>query len=132
MRTDLGALSQIMQNLILNAVNHAFDDNPEDKHIDVTVTLWEEKLMVRVQDNGRGIPAELRETIFLPFVSTKRNAGGSGLGLHIARELAENQLGGRLELENASIGKTTFLLTFPMFKPEPPPSETGEKDDARV
>lgn len=122
MRTELGALSQIMQNLILNAVNHAFDDNPDDKRIDVTISLWGENLMVRVQDNGRGIPAELCESLFLPFVSSKRNAGGSGLGLHIARELAERQLDGRLELENAAVGKTTFLLSFPLDKPESSPT----------
>ncbi len=52
-----------------------------------------DEALIRVRDNGDGIPSELRERIFEPFFSTKAADEGTGLGLSLAQEMAQNILG---------------------------------------
>ena len=77
----------------------------------INASLDEDEIVIRLSDNGPGIPAADRERVFDPFFTSKRAAGGTGLGLPIARALAENGHG-QLELVPSEVG-TTFLLTFP-------------------
>jgi signal transduction histidine kinase len=69
-------------------------------------------ILVRVADDGPGIPSELRRTVFEPFVTTK--GGGTGLGLTMAREAAV-ELGGCLELEETPSG-ASFALFLPVVR----------------
>ena len=74
---------------------------------------WREgrrEVAFRVGDRGPGVPEELRERVFEPFFTTK--PGGSGLGLAVARQLAEAQ-GGRLELEPGTERGAAFVLRLP-------------------
>lgn len=72
------------------------------------------ELYLTISDNGSGIAPTDRDRIFEPFFTSKRAHGGTGLGLPIARALAEGN-GGRLELADAESG-TMFLLTLPLIQ----------------
>lgn len=105
------SLSQIVTNLLLNAAQAIASEGG--------TAIWVEtrcegsRAVVRVRDDGPGVPAELRAAIFEPWVTTKAERGGSGLGLAICRELAARD-GGRLELvEHAGRG-AIFELHVPI------------------
>jgi signal transduction histidine kinase len=66
---------------------------------------------VRVVDSGPGIPAAVQHRIFEPFFSTKKHGEGMGLGLDIARRIAEGH-GGRITFESRP-GRTCFTVTLP-------------------
>ncbi len=66
--------------------------------------------VIRISDNGPGIPADLQEKVFEPFFSTKEE--GTGLGLSIAARIIE-QHGGRMTLESGRERGTTFVITLP-------------------
>jgi PAS domain S-box-containing protein len=112
-----GALGQVVGNLVHNAVLHAFEGRPEG-----TVRITGERdaqgpLVLRVADNGCGIPAALQERIFEPFVTTKMGRGGTGLGLHIAFNAVTNVLGGSLTVHSEEGVGTTFELRLPDIAP---------------
>lgn|GEM_PF-1844991 len=78
-------LFQILINLIQNAI----DATPTEGRVEVIVSREDRMMLVDVKDTGTGIPVEMHERIFEPFYTTKGLGSGTGLGLHIARELAE-------------------------------------------
>ena len=69
-------------------------------------------VVVRVIDNGPGIPAEIRDRIFDPFFTTKPIGEGTGLGLDIVRRLVQRH-NGQIEL-NSTSGRTEFRVTLPL------------------
>jgi CheY-like chemotaxis protein len=71
-----------------------------------------EQVFLAVQDNGRGIPEELRARIFRPFVSTKGRQG-TGLGLYLSRQIAR-EAGGDLAVMSAPGGGARFVLSLPI------------------
>ena len=64
-------------------------------------------------DTGRGIAAETRDKVFEPFFTTRRNAGSTGLGLHIIYNLVTGKLGGSIELQSEEGRGVRFVLRFP-------------------
>jgi signal transduction histidine kinase len=79
------------------------------------------KAVIEVEDNGPGVPADQRDRIFEPFVSTK-GAAGNGLGLWISAEIARRH-GGSLTVDAAPGGGAVFRLTLPLrTRTETPPS----------
>jgi signal transduction histidine kinase len=112
-RTDPIRLEQIVVNLVTNAIRHA----PSGTEILVDVAGWQGGLRVRVCDHGPGIPAALRERIFHPFERFDPDSGGgTGLGLAVARRLAQ-LLGGSLGVEETPAGGATFVLVLPEHPP---------------
>lgn len=108
-----GALSQILTNLVLNAILHAFDDGDSGE---VTIALSEPtrtEVSIRFSDNGKGIPESYLHRIFDPFFTTRRGSGGSGLGLHIVYNIVTGALQGRIDVESTVGSGTTFILTLP-------------------
>jgi len=110
-----GALSQVLSNLIMNSLTHAFD--PEQSgHIDITARMADqagEWVELIYRDDGCGIPVELRTKVFDPFFTTRRAKGGSGLGLHIVFNIMHQSLKGSIELANTSDRGAVFTLRFP-------------------
>lgn len=112
---DAEAFGQLASNLMLNAIEaaRAGVSNPGDHNrMRVTVSLdcAEGKAVIRVADTGQGPPARLQESLFEPFVTGK--ADGVGLGLFVAREIAESH-GGKLQWQRYG-DKTLFEAELPM------------------
>lgn len=98
-------LEQIFVNLIVNAT----ESRAEQVHVRVTSEPAGRSVVVRVADDGPGIPADRRAAVFEEFVTSKPN--GSGLGLTVAREAAV-ALGGTLSLEDTTVG-CCFAVELP-------------------
>lgn len=114
MTTYPGALSQCLTNLVVNAIIHGFEAG-EEGYVSITAVSNDDcdKVVISVTDDGKGIPESLHKKIFEPFFSTKRSAGGSGLGLQIVYNLVTHNLGGKITLESAKGEGTTFRLELP-------------------
>lgn len=114
---DPGAFSQIITNLVMNALLHAFDDG-RPGHIHIRGRCLPGDLVEFVfRDDGKGIPRDIQGKVFDPFFTTKRGGGGSGLGLHILFNLVTGSLGGNVDLESVPGEGTTFRIVFPrVFK----------------
>lgn len=120
-----GALAQIVTNLMMNALNHAFDPAVPGL-VTVETARSEEGAAIKFMDNGKGIPQENLDHIFEPFFTTRRGTGGTGLGLHIVYNLTVNVLGGRLGC-NSTLGQgTVFTLHLPLRAPGLPAPHTVE------
>jgi signal transduction histidine kinase/CheY-like chemotaxis protein len=107
---DPSRLEQALVNLLSNAIDAvAGQAGPRL----VRVEAWEVKgeLCIAVDDNGPGIPSDLRDRLFHPFVSSK-GPRGTGLGLYISRQILRES-GGELRAEAGPLGGARFLLTLP-------------------
>jgi signal transduction histidine kinase len=103
-------LSQVFENLILNAVRHKGPDAPR---IHVWSERAEEAWRFAVRDNGPGIEAAYLERIFKPFERLRgKQMPGPGMGLAIAREIVERH-GGRIWADSQGGTGTTFFFTLP-------------------
>jgi signal transduction histidine kinase len=101
-----GELNQIWANLIDNAL----DAVPESGRVDVTASREPQRVVVRVIDNGPGIPAEIQERMFEPFFTTKPVGKGSGLGLDIVRRLLMHN-DAEIEVKSEP-GRTEFCVSL--------------------
>jgi signal transduction histidine kinase len=106
---DARNLESAIYNLVLNACQAATRSThvPE---VEVHLTEADERIYVRISDNGPGIPASVRSTLFDPFV-TAGKPNGTGLGLTLARRTAEEH-GGSICLEESSPERTVFTLSL--------------------
>ncbi len=112
-----GALAQIITNLFVNAITHAFE-GIEQGSINIAIQRIKKEtttphIELIFKDDGKGITKENREKIFEPFYTTKRNQGGSGLGMHIVYNLVTQSLQGHIKCESELDKGTKFTLTFP-------------------
>ncbi|KQP17666.1 ATP-binding protein [Pseudorhodoferax sp. Leaf267] len=119
-----GALGQAIANLVQNAVLHGFDGRD---HGTVTLSGWRDpadgRIVLRVADDGRGIPAAVLPRIFDPFMTTRMGRGGTGLGLHISYNAVANLLGGTLTVHSQEGHGAAFELRLP---PQAPRAEGAD------
>jgi ligand-binding sensor domain-containing protein/signal transduction histidine kinase len=108
-----GALYQILVNLIMNSITHAFP-NREDGEIRIAARREGDTLVLEYGDDGCGMSEEVRRHMFEPFFTTRRGQGGSGLGMHIVYTLAVQALGGTIECDTAPGKGTRFTLRIPV------------------
>ncbi|GAC1656828.1 MAG: hypothetical protein NVS9B15_18070 [Acidobacteriaceae bacterium] len=106
---DSRKLERAFFNLLLNAAEAAGEDR--DPRVRVEIASEDDAFLVRIKDNGHGIPAELTDQIFDPFVSFGKH-NGTGLGLAIADKIIREH-GGSLRVEQSSSEGTTLLASFP-------------------
>jgi len=99
-------LAQVFLNLILNAV----DSMPDGGRLDISVTSGHQQIVLTFADTGPGIPPDVMEHLFEPFITTKK--GGTGLGLAISQNIV-CQHGGTLTATNAPEGGAVFTITLP-------------------
>jgi len=117
MDSDAGSYGQVLTNIFLNAVVHAFPDGRAGK-IDVKAhRIGEHHVEIVVADDGVGMSDEVRRRAFDPFFTTRRSQGGTGLGLHIIHNLVTQSLGGRLSLVSALGSGTTIRVVLPRAAP---------------
>lgn len=95
----------VMSNLVDNALQH------EATELNLVATESEQKIKLVLQDNGRGIAPSNRDKIFQPFFSTRREEGGTGMGLDIVRAML-GAYGGAIELVDSN-GGAGFAITIP-------------------
>ena len=109
---DPDKLRRVIINLVGNGIDAMGEAGVEHPRLDVSMgeNLAGTEVWVRLKDNGSGIPDELREKIFSPFVTSK--SGGTGLGLPITKKLVEGH-GGSIELMSEPGQGTEFVLTIP-------------------
>jgi signal transduction histidine kinase len=109
-----GELNQIWGNLIDNAL----DAVAHGGRVDVVGARENERVVVRIVDDGPGIADDIRERIFDPFFTTKPQGQGMGLGLDIARRLAKHN-DSAIDFES-SPGRTEFRVGLPIAEVHPP------------
>ena len=108
-----GIFSQIITNLLMNSLNHAF---LADQVGNIKISAHQDEAALRMEytDDGQGIDAEILKNIFDPFVTTKRGQGGSGLGTHIIYNLVTQALGGHIQCLSERGKGVRFEISVPM------------------
>jgi len=108
-----GAYGQILTNLFLNAAYHAFPDGRSGAISVLAKPRGSDDVEIIFSDNGVGMTPDVQRQAFDPFFTTRRNEGGTGLGLHIVYNLVTQQLGGRMMLDSRLGQGTTFRIIMP-------------------
>ncbi|WP_438274540.1 PAS domain S-box protein [Nitrobacter sp.] len=112
-----GPYGQVLTNLFLNSLAHAFPDG-EGGAVDINVRgVNQENVEILFSDNGCGMSPDVRRKAFDPFFTTRRDQGGTGLGLHIVYNIVTNRLGGRLDLDSGSGEGTRIHIVLPRIAP---------------
>lgn len=114
---DWQRLSQVMTNLVSNAIKHSFDDS----EVVVILEQTRKNVIVRVKDSGEGIPPEHQHRVFERFYrvdkSRSREKGGTGLGLAIVKHILDSH-NTKAEVESSPGKGSVFSFKLPRFKPE--------------
>ena len=120
LEADPGALHQILNNLVMNSLLHAFPeiDNGE---INIRIDGTGDDIIILFEDNGVGMSAETSARIFEPFFTTKRGQGGSGLGMHIIYNLVTQTLNGKILCESSLGNGASFTIRLPASLRAQPP-----------
>ncbi|HET7500106.1 MAG TPA: ATP-binding protein [Kofleriaceae bacterium] len=110
---DKNQLNQVVLNLVENARDAI--GQRADGHITVSTRLGEagDRAMLIVEDNGPGIPGELKDKVFAPYFTTKHVKGGTGLGLAIVHRIVSDH-GGRIVVADAPGGGARFAIELPL------------------
>jgi|GEM_PF-2277318 len=121
-----GALSQVITNLILNAIIHAYEDQQAGT-IKIRVTAVDKNVEIKVKDDGMGIDETTLGKIFDPFFTTKQGKGGTGLGLNIVFNIVTQTLNGRISVNSEIDQGTCFTINIPT---ELKDKSSAEREDA--
>lgn len=112
-----GSWGQVLTNLTLNAVTHAFSPDV-DSAIDIHVRRIDaDNVEIIFSDNGQGMTEEVKRRAFDPFFTTARGRGGTGLGLHIVHNIVTNRLGGRVTITSEVGRGVRFRMVLPTTAP---------------
>jgi PAS domain S-box-containing protein len=112
-----GPYGQVLTNLFLNSVAHAFPDGRPGA-VDIQVReAGKDNVEILFSDNGCGMSLDVRRRAFDPFFTTRRDQGGTGLGLHIVYSIVTNRLGGRLGLDSEPGKGTRIQIILPKVAP---------------
>ena len=112
---DVAKVERIVENLIYNAYKHT----PPDSQVSVSVTAADGGVLIAVDDDGAGVPPELRERIFEPFQRGRpgaSHASGTGIGLSLVARFAALH-GGRAWIEDRDGGGSSFRVLLPFGRP---------------
>jgi signal transduction histidine kinase len=117
MSSYTGPYGQVLTNQFLNSLAHAFPDG-KGGAVDINVRgVGQDNVEIRFSDNGCGMSPDVRRKAFDPFFTTRRDQGGTGLGLHIVYNIVTNRLGGRLDLDSRSGDGTRIHIILPRVAP---------------
>ena len=127
-------LSQVFLNLVVNAADaiiERYGEGAAEGRINVRSRVESPVLRIEVQDNGVGVPDEIREKLFDPFFTTKQVGKGTGQGLAITYDAVVNKHGGTIDLFSTAGEGTTFVVCLPLDDPAKP-TELSESADGLV
>jgi len=112
-------IGRVLLNLLTNAF-HAVSERQQKQPEGYDPTVWVKTqktkagIQIKVQDNGGGIPEEIRDKIFQPFFTTKPTGEGTGLGLSMSYDIVTKGHGGQLTMKSSTGEGTEFLITLPV------------------
>jgi signal transduction histidine kinase/Tfp pilus assembly protein PilF len=109
--SDLIRLKILLTNLLSNAIAH-HDISKNEPFIEIMVVVNKENAIIKIKDNGKGIPEKFKDKIFDMFFKGSNDSQGSGLGLYIANGVIK-KLKGVLEFESIEGEGSTFKITIP-------------------
>jgi len=118
-----GPYGQVLTNLVLNSLAHAFPDRSAGTMRISARRIGTEQVEVQFADDGIGMSEDVQRRAFEPFFTTRRSRGGTGLGLHIVYNLVTRPLGGRLRLESEPGRGTIFVIRLPLVAPKAEPAD---------
>lgn len=117
----LGEFNQALLNMVVNAshaVGDAIAERGEEKgKITISTVKTEEAIQIVIEDNGGGIPDEIKQKIFDPFFTTKDVGKGTGQGLALVQKIVIQRHKGKIHLESEA-GHTRFTLELPLVQQE--------------
>src|SRR5262249_38661428 len=103
-----------IERALVNLLRNACEFLPADSgRIDILLRENKDRIEIQIVDNGRGVPEQVREKLFQPFVSYGKQ-NGIGLGLAIVQKIFEDH-GGEVRLESSEPGKTVFAVILPVI-----------------
>ncbi len=118
-----GPLGQVLTNLLTNALVHGFEGCSKGL-IEITGGPGDEgEVCLTIADDGMGIPPELLDRVFDPFVTSKLGRGGTGLGLHIVWNTVTVVLGGSISVDSTPGQGTRFRIILPVIAPSQPAAD---------
>jgi PAS domain S-box-containing protein len=118
-----GPYGQVLTNLFLNSVAHAFADGKGGAMNIQVRASGADHVEIVFSDNGCGMSHDIRRMAFDPFFTTRRDQGSTGLGLHIVYSIVTNYLGGRLHLDSEPGKGTKIQLVLPRTAPAAPAAQ---------
>jgi len=123
---SIGMINVVPQNLsrvFLNTINNAcYSTNLKKKELkdayfpllEVSTKKLDNKVEIRIRDNGKGIPQEILDKIFNPFFTTKPAGQGTGLGLSLSYDIVVQEHHGEMKVESKEGEYAEFRITIPM------------------
>ncbi|OUL28810.1 response regulator [Nostoc sp. 106C] len=120
-----GQINQVFMNIISNAIDALEESlrscplltinqkNNEHPTIHIRTEATDNQVLIRIADNGPGIPKELQKKIFDPFFTTKPIGVGTGMGLAISYQIVKEKHGGSLQCVSCPEGGTEFIISIP-------------------
>lgn len=113
--TYAGAIYQILSNLLINSLVHAYTENQEGEII-IKAYINSGKVIIDYHDDGKGINPEHIGKVFEPFYTTNRGSGGSGLGLSIVYNLVTALLNGKIDAKKNESKGAHFCIQIPFME----------------
>jgi signal transduction histidine kinase/PAS domain-containing protein len=112
-----GAIAQIVTNLVMNAMLHAFSDGRTGGRVTFDIAHDTDDAALSYQDDGVGMDEATLKRVFDPFFTTKRGSGGTGLGMTIVFNLVTQRLGGQIDLSSRPEAGVRMKMTLPTNSP---------------
>jgi PAS domain S-box-containing protein len=115
-----GQLNQVFMNILANAIDaleERFANNPQMSHLQIDIKTEmrdDQQVMIRIADNGMGIPEKVQKLLFDPFFTTKPVGQGTGLGLSISYKIITEKHFGTLHCISVPNQGTAFVITIPL------------------
>ena len=113
-----GSMYQVFNNLINNALLHAFEEHSSGQIMLSARAVDEAQLEVTFSDNGVGMPDTVLRRVFDPFFTTKMGNGGTGLGMNIVYNIVTGVMGGRIAIDSAPGSGTKIRMIIPVSSPQ--------------
>nr|WP_282098941.1 HAMP domain-containing sensor histidine kinase [Pseudoalteromonas luteoviolacea] len=109
-----GAIAQVLTNLIENSVRHGFEEGKHAGKIEISLQHTGSHIEWCFVDNGVGMSKETLAKVFDPFYTTRRSAGGTGLGMHIVYNIVTQKLHGEITCQSEHHQGCQFVIKLPI------------------
>ncbi len=130
---DAAQLQQVLVNLIVNA-QHALEDRDRDEKRELKISTSfrerDQEVVLKIKDNGPGMPEHVRRRIFEPLFTTKDVGTGTGIGLALCHRIIKSH-GGKMKVESQEGHGTAFVIRFPVSETAAPAEETPDQPAKR-